>query len=280
MLLRCSSLLALLVAPALAVGCGGATAEGADDDDHGTNEAEATGGLIKIGTYELASAPQHWVNLRLVIMNNSRYVVDMYPGRAFSMDHIVNTVGTYRFVQNKLTLRFESGNEFLTWDVSSLSPNGEKVRFKSTGGYGSDFEMTYSGNTAEPNAALRTKDPGLPATAAGRKRITCETDAGDVRATFALGLDDGKGEMRFATSASVETVQLIKNDHDIYDQNSVITEGTANGRRYVLAIPKKSFEPNTGDAWGKLRVGRAGDPYTALDFDWDHIICRPYSPDT
>jgi hypothetical protein len=271
MLLRRYSPLLLLLTM---VACGGETVE----DESGTNEAEQTSALIKIGTYELATAPQHWVNVRLVIMNNSRYAVDMYPGRAFPMDHIVHTVGTYQLAQNKLTLRFESGNEFIKWDVSSLS-SPEKVRFKGMGGYDSDFEMTYVGNTADPTAPLRTKDPGMPAVVAGRKRINCETEAGDVRATYTLGLD-GKGEMRFATSASVETVQLIKNDHDIYDQTKVITEGTANGRRYVMAIPKKSFEPNTGDAWGELRIGRAGDPYTALDFDWDHIICRPYSPDT
>lgn len=262
----------LALVASLATGCA------ADANGEGTTEQDQTGSLIKAGTYKLSGAAQAWTIKDLVLKSDGSYTVVMYPGRAFPIDDVKTTTGTWTASGNTLSIKFAKGNVFEKWVVTQ---SGSKLHF-SDQVESSEFDMTYTGGgESDPVAPVQGTDPGLPTPVTGGADIRCHSLYGDVHANLSVARS-GAGTMKLSSAktlslSKVESVKLVKNPDSAGTSGWLSVTGNGNasdGKRYVWQLPTSFLSSGGKDRSISMIVG-SQDQDNAEEVSYG-MVCTKY----
>lgn len=191
----------LFVAAALAGSALAASGCAADETTNDPAEDDVTG-TLPLGTFTNAAAPAHWTIQSLVLQPNHRYVVKMYPGRAFDLAQTRTTTGTYEAISGVLTLKFDSGSTFNAWTFKGSKAKGYAFVDRQSG---ETFTLNYtSSSTATPPVVIAGTDPGAPPAKSGDVLFTChsQVEGGDVRVNVAMDAT-GRGALRVSSPVTI-----------------------------------------------------------------------------
>lgn len=267
-----------LVPGAVLVGCSG----GATDMGDGAGALE-TSSLLKVGTYKHSGAPDAWTIKTLVLKDDGRYSVVMYPGRAFPIEDVKTTTGKYTVSGQTLTIKFEKGNVFEKWEVTK---QGAKLHFKDLVET-SEFDMTYEGgSTSDPVEPVQGTDPGLPTPVAGGADIRCHSGSEDVFANLSVA-KSGVGTLKLSSERGlqllgVENVTLRKNPDSAGTTGWLSVTGNGQkshdrdgyGKRYTFQIPTSFLTEGGKDKDISMIVG-SQDPDDIVENSWG-LVCTKY----
>lgn len=273
----CSLLVVAFASSAFA--CGGSTADAGNPGD--VSGALETSSSLKPGTYKHSGAPDAWTIKTLVLREDGRYTVVMYPGRAFPIQDVRTTTGKYTVSGNTLTIKFEKGNLFEKWEVTKA---GSKLHFKDLVET-SEFDMTYEGgDTSDPVEPLEGTDPGLPSPVAGGADIRCHSLYEDVYANLSVA-KTGVGSLKLSSARGlellgVENVTLRKNPGSASGWLSVTGNGQKShdkegyGKRYTFQIPTSFLTEGGKDKDISMIVGSQNED-DIVEHSWG-LVCTKF----